>query len=69
MRSKQVKLIPIFEKELLDILEEKLENGTLRNIPRNKIGIPIITDKINKAEKWREVKNQLINADFNIRNE
>jgi hypothetical protein len=62
--SKQVKISPVFEREMEEILGKKMSNGTLKKIPRNRVGIPIITEKIKKAEKWEEVKKQLINTDF-----
>jgi hypothetical protein len=67
MNSKQIKVSPVFEREMEEILGKKMANGTLKNIPKNKVGIPIITEKLKKAEDWQKVKKQLIESNFELR--
>lgn len=54
----QIRVDPIFRKELNDIKIKKLENGTARTI----LGDRRLTKAIRKMDLWREVKIRLINA-------
>jgi len=64
MKTKLAKNSEKYLDEIDRIIGEKMNNGTLKRIPKNKIGVPLVQQKMLKSKYYQPMKEELIKNDF-----